>query len=254
MSFPWLLSLSNNSFLGVFLARSIYFRTNLELYPLSRRNLSKSLQCLPKELVSEQMRFNLKAWLNGIPFLRRKEWHEVDCKYCWLSVGLTYKSVSITPSVRDAVTSKKLIKVFDHSAVNFMVGCTSLILLVNDFSLFSPCSHKKNMSSMYLHHKYGLYSDSFIKFSFSSAINKMLYGGANLVPIAALRFCLRAFFPNVNMFFSRKICIYKNFCFIVCGFLFFDFNFVSYSFFWYLFDIYIMWFLRSNKTWLSGRS
>ena len=41
-----------------------------------------------------------------------------------------------------------------------MVGCTLLILSINDFDLFSPCSHKKNMSSIYRHHKYGLYSDS----------------------------------------------------------------------------------------------
>ena len=69
------------------------------------------------------------------------------------------------------------------------------------FNLFSPCSNKKNMSSMYLHHKYSLYSDSFIISSSSSAINKMLYGGANFVPIAVPRFCLSVFFPNVNMLF-----------------------------------------------------
>ena len=149
LSFPWLFSLSNNSFLGIFLARSISFRTNLELYPLSKRNLSKSLQRLWKELVSEQMWLNLKAWPYGIPFLQWKGWHELDCKYWWLSVGLTYKSVYIPPSTRDTVTSKKLIEVFDHSAVSLMVGCTSLILARNNFNLFSPCSHKKNVSSIY---------------------------------------------------------------------------------------------------------
>ena len=118
-----------------------------------------------------------------------------------MTVGLTNKSVSITPSIRDTVTSKKLIEVFDHSAVNFMVGCALLILSINDFNLFSPCSHKKNKSSMYLHHKYRLYSDSFIISSSSSAINKMLYGGANFVPIAVPSFCLSVFFPNVNMLF-----------------------------------------------------
>ena len=61
LTLPWLFSLSNNSFFEIFLARSISFRTNLELYPLSKRNRSKSLQRLSKELVSEQMRFNLKA-------------------------------------------------------------------------------------------------------------------------------------------------------------------------------------------------
>ena len=35
-----------------------------------------------------------------------------------------------------------------------------------DFNLFSPCSHKKNMLSISRHHKYGLYSDSFIIHSY----------------------------------------------------------------------------------------
>ena len=54
------------------------------------------------------------------------------------------------------------------------------------------------MSPMYLHHKYGLYSDSFIISPSSSAVNKMLYGGENFVSIAVPCFCLSAFFPNVN--------------------------------------------------------
>ena len=53
----------------------------------------------------------------------------------------------------------------------------------------------------YLHHKYGLNSNSFIIYSSSSAINKMLYGGANLVPIAVPSFGLSVFFSNVNMLF-----------------------------------------------------
>ena len=122
LSFPWLFSLSNNLFLGISIARSISFRTSLELYPLSKRNFSKSLQRLSKDLVSEQMRFNLKAWLYSIPFLQWKGCRELDCKYWWLSVGLTYQSVSITPSTRDTVTSKKTVEVFDHSAVNLMIG------------------------------------------------------------------------------------------------------------------------------------
>ena len=122
LSFLWHFSLSNNLFLGISIARSISFRTSLELYPLSKRNFSKSLQRLSKDLVSEQMRFNLKAWLYSIHFLQWKGCRELDCKYWWLSVGLTYQSVSITPSTRDTVTSKKTIEVFDHSAVNLMIG------------------------------------------------------------------------------------------------------------------------------------
>ena len=80
-----------------------------------------------------------------------------------------------------------------------MVGCTLLILSKNDFDLLSPCSHKKNMSSMYRHHKYGLYSDSFIISSSSFAMNKMLCRVANFVPIAVPCFYLSVFFPNANM-------------------------------------------------------
>ena len=59
---------------------------------------------------------------------------------------LTYKSVSTTTTlIRDAVTSKKLIEVFDYSAANFTVGCTLLLLAINAANLFSTCSHKKNM-------------------------------------------------------------------------------------------------------------
>ena len=110
---------------------------------------------------------------------------QLDCKYLGLSVGFKYKSVSVNSSIRDTMTSKKLIEVFDYSALNFMVGCTSLILLVKTFNLFS---HKKIISSRYLYRKYRLYSDSFIIFSSSSDINKMLYRGPSLVPIAVPRF------------------------------------------------------------------
>ena len=83
-----------------------------------------------------------------------------------------------------------------------MVGCTLLILSIKNFNLFS---HKKIMSSMYLHRKYGLYSDSFIISYSSSAINKTLYIGVNLVPIAVSRFYLSIFFSNVNMLIFNTI-------------------------------------------------
>ena len=92
------------------------------------------------------------------------------------------------------MTSKKLIEIFDHSAVNFMVRYTLLIWTINDFNLIF---HKKNILSMYLHHKYGLYSDSLMITSSSFATNKMLYGGASLVPIAVPRFCFSTFFQNI---------------------------------------------------------
>ena len=94
-----------------------------------------------------------------------------------------------------------MIEVFDNSAVNFMVGSTLLILWINYCNLLSPCPHKKNMSSINLHHIYGLYSDSFIISSSSSTINKMLCAGANYVPIAVPHFCLSVFYQNLNILF-----------------------------------------------------
>ena len=172
---------------------------------------------------------NLKACLYVIPFLQWKGWHELDCKYWRLSVSLTNKSVSITPSTRDTVTSKKLIEVFDFSAVNLMLGCTLLILSINDFNLFSPCSHKKNMLSMYLHYRYCLYSDSFVIFSPISAINKMLYRGANFIPRAVPHFCLSVFPEcNVYKFLSRhELLLLEHFFFCFRVFIFFyDYQFL----------------------------
>ena len=77
------------------------------------------------------------------------------------------------------MTFKKLTEVLDHSAVNFMVGCTLLIL------------------SRHFHRKYGLYSDSFITSSSSSEKNKMLYRGAK--SDSSPPFFLKYLFPNINM-------------------------------------------------------
>ena len=55
---------------------------------------------------------------------------------------------------------------------------------------------EKNVVSVHL---YGLHSDSFIISSSSFATNKILYEGADLVPTAVLRFCVSAFFTNVNI-------------------------------------------------------
>ena len=54
---------------------------------------------------------------------------------------------------------------------------------------------------MYLHHKYGLCSDSFIISCSSSAINEVLYGGASSLPITVSRFCLSVLFSNVKILF-----------------------------------------------------
>ena len=51
---------------------------------------------------------------------------------------------------------------------------------------------------------------------------------------------------NQEHFFYGERCTYKNFCFIIYFILSFSFCFL-----YFVFDIYIKWFLHSNKTWLS---
>ena len=82
---------------------------------------------------------------------------------------------------------------------------------MHDFSLFSLFFYKKkNMSSMYLHQKYVLYSDSFVISVSSSAINIMLHGRVNLVPMSVPRFCLSDFSLNVNVIFFRLLSCFLN--------------------------------------------
>ena len=82
-------------------------------------------------------------------------------------------------------------------------GCFSFKYSINFLSFFSSCSQRKKMSSMYLHHRYGLSSIS-LKISFSnSAINNILYGGANFVPTAVPRFCFKVFSIKVKTLFLR---------------------------------------------------
>ena len=62
-------------------------------------------------------------------FLQWHGWNEEEWRHWWLSVALTYKSGVIFPSVNETETSEKLIDVWDHSAVNFIVAvCHSNIL------------------------------------------------------------------------------------------------------------------------------
>ena len=59
------------------------------------------------------------------------------------------------------------------------------------------------MPSTYLHHRYGFGYIS-IKLSCSnSAINSILYGGANFVPIAVPHFCFKFFHLKVKILFLR---------------------------------------------------
>ena len=62
-------------------------------------------------------------------------------------MGLTYKSVSVTSSINGTVASKKLIDIFDHSAViNFILRCNLLILTIIDFNLFFQKKHVVNVA------------------------------------------------------------------------------------------------------------
>ena len=47
----------------------------------------------------------------------------------------------------------------------------------------------------------------------------------------------------ISCLFSRERCTYSNFCVIIFWF----------CFLYFVFDIYIIWFLGSNKTWFSER-
>ena len=109
----------------------------------------------------------------------------------------TYKSVVTFPRIGEIVTSKKLINVWDHSAVNFVVGCFSFRYFINSLSFSSPCSQRKKMPSVYLHHSFG----------FNSVVGRsnILYSGANFVsiPNLVLRFCFKSFSFKVKISFLR---------------------------------------------------
>ena len=84
-----------------------------------------------------------RAWLYGILFLKWYGWHEEEWRCWWLYVGLTYKSVVTFLPIKESATSKKLIDVWDHSAVNFIVGYFSFYFSVNSLNSFSLCSQYK---------------------------------------------------------------------------------------------------------------
>ena len=58
---------------------------------------------------------------------------------------------------------------------------------------------------MYLHHIIGFSSKALRIFSSKSAINKIAYRGANFVPIAVPRTCLKVFSSNSKMLFFSTI-------------------------------------------------
>ena len=114
------------------------------------------------------------------------------------------KSVVTFPPVDKTVTSKKLIDVWDHSAVNFMVKYFSFKFPINSSVFLSSMFPKTNMSSMYLHNRYDFTSILLNVSSSNSAISNILYGEGNLVPIAVPRFCFKGFSLKGKMLFLRK--------------------------------------------------
>ena len=99
--------------------------------------------------------------------------------------------------------SKKLIDVWGHSAVNFIAGCFPFKWSINSLSFSCPCSQRKKMYSMYLHHRYGFSSISIKISSSNSAINNIMYDGENFVTISVPCFCLKVFSLKVKILFLR---------------------------------------------------
>ena len=93
----------------------------------------------------------------------------------------------------DTVTSRIFMDVFGQSVVNFLIGCTLLMLSINDFSFPSLCSRKNNISSIYLHHRYGFQRISFS----SSTIKRIFQFRSDCSPSLSLQ----CFLPNLKILF-----------------------------------------------------
>ena len=106
-----------------------------------------------------------------------------------------------------------------HSAVNFIVGCFSFKYSINPLSFSSPFSQRKKISSMYLHYRYGFSSISLKISSSNSAIDNILYRGANFLPIAMPRFCFKVFSLKVKILFLRSTSASSNSVEVVTSFL-----------------------------------
>ena len=84
-----------------------------------------------------------------------------------------------------------------------MVGCFSFKCSINCLSFSHPCSQRKKMSSVYLHHRYGFSSVSLKISSSNSAINSILYGGAYFVPVAVIHLCFKVFSLKAKILFLK---------------------------------------------------
>ena len=129
---------------------------------------------------------------------------------CWVKklmsvVGLTCRSAPSCLFLSLTLTSKMFISPLDHSAVNLIVGWKALSVSINYFKESSPCSQIKNISSICLHHMRGFSSISCKIISSRSPMNRMAYGGANVVPFAIPLYCFNVFSMNWKSLFFKTI-------------------------------------------------
>lgn len=67
-------------------------------------------------------------------------------------------SVSLKVLTKDKVRSKTLSETSDETMVNLIVGYKEFMKAVNSSNLVVPWVHISKISSLYLHHKFGLIS------------------------------------------------------------------------------------------------
>ena len=100
-----------------------------------------------------------------------------------MSVSFSYNSVINRPCFKVTFVSKNVTDLLDHSAVNFIVGCSWFSSSTNLINSCSSCGQIMNTSSMYLHHTSGFNVVSVSNLVSSLPINKLAYEGAIFVPI-----------------------------------------------------------------------
>ena len=123
-----------------------------------------------------------------------------DCQLVWYVASVSsFLFLSLT------LISKRLLSYLDHSAVNLIVGWKALSVSINYFKESTPCSQIKNMSSICLHHMRGFSSISCKIISSRSRMNRIAYGGANVVLIAIPLYCFNVFSMNWKLLFFKKI-------------------------------------------------
>jgi hypothetical protein len=80
-----------------------------------------------KDLSSEQIRLNLRAWLYDMFLVTWGGWHLLDKRYWLVSVGSRYKSVDCSPSDKELEVSRREMIAFYISWVNLIEGWRLLV-------------------------------------------------------------------------------------------------------------------------------